>query len=159
MGEAQADRVAGPNASGGAMWDIARIRGHLAEQLPLVSLMGMEVVAADQMVARLRLTGGPANRRPGGSVAGPVLFAMADVAAYVLNVMLRQDTASLTSSLTIQFLRPAFDVPIIAEATVLRAGRTLQTFDVRLWAEADGPERLVAQATATLATAAIGRRV
>ena len=87
--------------------------------------------------------------RPGGSVAGPVQFALADVATYALILAARCDAAAVTVDLTINFLRPAMTLPLVAVATALRAGRRLFTAEVRITEEATG--RLISQATTTYA--------
>jgi uncharacterized protein (TIGR00369 family) len=134
-------------------WDLERIRSYVATQLPLAALFGIDVVAAESSRARVRLVGNANIARPGGSIAGPVLFAMADITTYVLTIMLRQKDDGATSNLLINFFRPAIEAPLVSEAVVLRAGRRLVTYDVRIWPEAAGPDRLVAQATATWAIA------
>jgi uncharacterized protein (TIGR00369 family) len=55
----------------------------------------------------------------------------------------------VTIDLTINFLRPAMSLPLVAVATTLRAGRRLFTAEVRIIEEATG--RLIAQATTTYA--------
>jgi uncharacterized protein (TIGR00369 family) len=132
-------------------WDLASILPHVAAHLPVAALFGMEIIAADAERCCVRLIGNAQITRPGGSIAGPVLFAMADVATYALTLALRQEDAAATSCLLMNFLRPAFSLPLIAEAVPLRAGRRLLTYDIRVWSEAGGPERLIAQATATWA--------
>lgn len=139
-------------------WDLERIRLHAAGHLPLAALLGIEIAAAERDRCVVRLVGGPHILRPGGSVAGPVLFAMADIATYALTLILRQEDDALTANLLVNFFRPAIDLPLVAEAVPLRAGRRLMTFDVRIWPEAAGPGRLVAQATATWAVAGDGTR-
>jgi uncharacterized protein (TIGR00369 family) len=134
-------------------WDLGRIRSYVAASLPLAALFGIDIIAAETTRARVRLTGNERISRPGGMVAGPVLFAMADIATYALSLMLRQQDAAATSNLLINFLRPAFELPLVSEAVALRAGRGLITYDVRIWPESAGPDRLVAQATATWAIA------
>lgn len=134
-------------------WDLGRIRLHVAGHLPLAALLGIEITAAERDRSAVRLAGGAHVLRPGGSVAGPVLFAMADIATYALTLTLLQEDAAVTADLLVNFLRPAVDLPLVAEATPLRAGRRLMTFDVRIWPEAAGPARLLAQATATWAVA------
>jgi uncharacterized protein (TIGR00369 family) len=79
-----------------------------------------------------------------------VLFAMADVAAYALILATRPDPHSVTVDLTINFLRPAFKLPLIAVATPLRAGRRLFTAEIVISAEAE-PARKLVHATATYA--------
>jgi uncharacterized protein (TIGR00369 family) len=86
-------------------------------------------------------------------VAGPVQFALADVAAYALILADRHDAAAVTVDLTIHFLRPAMLLPLVALATPLRAGRRLFTAEVRIAEEATG--RLIAHATTTYALTAV----
>jgi uncharacterized protein (TIGR00369 family) len=118
--------------------------------LPMLALFGVEVTHADPASAIIKLSDGPHITRPGGSVAGPVLFAMADVAAYALILAFRPDPHSVTVDLTIHFLRPALKLPLIAVATPLRAGRRLFTAEIVISAEAE-PDRKLVHATATYA--------
>lgn len=69
----------------------------------------------------------------------------------------QQGTPSASTAGPIAFFRPAFAPPLIAEAVPLRAGRSLITYDVRIWSEGDGPQRLIAQANATWATTGAAR--
>jgi uncharacterized protein (TIGR00369 family) len=130
-------------------WTLEHIRRHIDAGLPLASLFRLEVVEASAERGVLRLNGGEHVTRPGGSVAGPVQFALADVAAYALILAVRQDPAAVTVDMTINFLRPAMVLPLLAEAVALRAGRRLFTVEVRISEEASG--KLVSQATTTYA--------
>ena len=132
-------------------WDRDRILAYVAAHLPLAAHFGIEIISADAERSRVRLVGNAQIMRPGGLIAGPVLFAMADIATYVLTLASRQDDDAVTSSLLMNFFRPALSPPLIAEAVPLRVGRSLITYDVRIWSEADGSERLIAQANATWA--------
>jgi uncharacterized protein (TIGR00369 family) len=76
-----------------------------------------------------------------------VLFALADVVTYALILAARHDPDAVTVDLTINFLRPARRLPLLAEAVPLRAGRRLFTAEVRIAEESGG--ELVAQATTT----------
>ena len=60
--------------------------------------------------------------------------------------------AAVTVDLTINFLRPAMTLPLIATAVPLRAGRRLFTAETRIIEE--GTAKLVAQATGTYALSA-----
>jgi uncharacterized protein (TIGR00369 family) len=139
-------------------WTLEHIRQHIAEGLPLVPLFNLEVVEATAVRGRLRLNAGEHVSRPGGSIAGPVLFALADVVTYVLILAARHDPDAVTVDLTINFLRAARALPLLAEAVPLRGGRRLFTAEVRI-TEADGTGALVAQATTTwsLSSAASAR--
>jgi len=135
----------------GTEWNLDRIRPHIAAHLPLAALLGIEVAAADARHSLVRLAASPHITRPGGSVAGPIMFAMADVAAYVLLLVVREEAEAATANLLINFFRPALELPLLAEAVLLRSGRRLMTFDVRIWPQDAARDRLVAQATATFA--------
>ena len=128
-------------------WTLEHIRQHIADGLPLVPLFNLEVVEATAFRGRLRLNAGEHVSRPGGAVAGPVLFALADVVTYALILAARHDPDAVTVDLTINFLRPARRLPLLAEAVPLRAGRRLFTAEVRIAEESGG--ELVAQATTT----------
>jgi len=72
-----------------AIWDLPPIRAHIATHLPLAEMMGLEVTQAGAARSLVRLAGQGHLLRPGGAVAGPVLFAMADTAAYALTIALQ----------------------------------------------------------------------
>lgn len=55
----------------------------------------------------------------------------------------------MTVDLTINFLRPALALPLVAVATPLRAGRRLYTAEVRITEETSG--RLISHASTTYA--------
>jgi uncharacterized protein (TIGR00369 family) len=130
-------------------WTLDHVRQHIEQGLPLVPLFNIDVIEASPERGAVRLREGEHVTRPGGSVAGPVQFALADVATYALILAACHDEAAVTVDLTINFLRPAMKLPLIAVATTLRAGRRLFTAEVRITEEATG--RLISQATTTYA--------
>lgn len=87
--------------------------------------------------------------RPGGTVSGPVLMSVADVALYVailgkLGIM----PLAVTTSFTINFLRrPAADRAIVGICNLLKVGRSLVVGDVALYSR--GQEEIVAHAVGT----------
>ena len=131
-------------------WTLERIGAHIAGGLTLVSLFGLEVIAAEPGRARLRINAGPQVLRPGGVVAGPILFAAADVATYALILARTGDADAVTVDLTINFLRAGRSLPLVAEAVPLRAGRRLFSASIAV-TEEHGDGRLIAQATTTWA--------
>lgn len=133
-------------------WTLEQIRDHIATGLPLVPLFNITVLEASAKRGSVRLGNGEHVTRPGGSIAGPVQFALADVAIYALILAARRDAGAVTVDLTINFLRPAMTLPLLATAMPLRAGRRLFTADVRITEETT--MRLVAQATGTYALSA-----
>jgi uncharacterized protein (TIGR00369 family) len=130
-------------------WTLEKIQRHIDDGLPFMALFNIAVLEASPERARVRLNPGTNARRPGGSISGPVQFALADVATYALILASRHDASAATVDLTINFLRPALEFPLICEALPLRAGRRLFTTDVRITEQTTG--RLVTQATATYA--------
>jgi len=130
-------------------WTLVHVRQHIEQGLPLVPLFNIDVIEASTERGVVRLREGEHVTRPGGSVAGPVQFALADVATYALILAARHDEAAVTVDMTINFLRPAMSLPLIAVATTLRGGRRLFTAEVRITEEATG--RLISQATTTYA--------
>jgi uncharacterized protein (TIGR00369 family) len=112
-------------------------------------LMNIMVLEASAERGVVRLGAGEHATRPGGSVAGPVQFALVDVAIYALILAAKQDPAAVTVDLTINFLRPAMTIPLLATATPLRSGRRLFTAEARIVEETT--TRLVAHATGTYA--------
>jgi uncharacterized protein (TIGR00369 family) len=134
-------------------WTLERIRAHLGDTLPVAALFGVELRAADASHAEVRVLGGAQATRFGGTVAGPALFAAADVVSYALLLAARGDPGATTVDMAIHFLRPAERFPLVARATPLRLGRRLATLDVRLFEEG-APERPLVQATATFAFSA-----
>jgi uncharacterized protein (TIGR00369 family) len=131
-------------------WTLDRIRGHLGATLPVAALFGVELLSADPAHAAVRVLGSPHSTRHGGTVAGPVLFAAADVATYAWLLAARGAPEAITVDTDIHFLRPATGFPLLARATPLRSGRRLATVEVRIVAERS-PDRLLVQATSTFA--------
>ena len=80
------------------------------------------VTAAGGMAATVRHEIGPDELRPGGTVAGPVLMAVADVALYVAILgEIGIVPLAVTSNLSINFLRkPPADRAIIGKCNSMR---------------------------------------
>lgn len=75
--------------------------------------------------------------RPGGTVSGPTMMGVADVALYVaIHGELGITPMAATTSLTINFLRkPAGDKPIVAECKLIKVGKTLVVGEVTLYSQ------------------------
>jgi uncharacterized protein (TIGR00369 family) len=86
--------------------------------------------------------------RPGGTISGPVLMALADCGAYFLILaMIGPVALAVTTSLNINFMRRPVPDDMIARAKMLKLGRQLAVVEVYLEAAATGV--LVAQASVT----------
>ncbi len=98
--------------------------------------------------ARLRQTIGRHDSRPGGTVSGPTLMALADCAAWMVIVgQIGPVTLSVTTSFHIDFLRKPDLVDVVADATLLKLGRRLAVAEVALYSV--GNDAMVAKAQVT----------
>jgi uncharacterized protein (TIGR00369 family) len=106
------------------------------------------VEAVSDEGVRLRLPVTAKESRPGGTVRGPALMALADAAAWLAVVAQIGPVAlSVTTSLHIDFLRKPALVDLVAEGTILKLGRRLAVVDVAL--RSVGATDLVAKAQVT----------
>jgi acyl-coenzyme A thioesterase PaaI-like protein len=92
---------------------------------------------------------GPDELRPGGTVAGPVLMTVADVALYVAILgEIGIVPLAVTTSLNINFLRrPAAGKAIIGVSKLIKLGRVLAVGEIFLYSQ--GASELVAHAVGT----------
>ena len=104
-----------------------------------------DILTASKGRCTMRLACTEAHLRPGGFISGPTQMGLADHAAYVAVFTHAGITPmALTSNLNINFLRPCIGDAVIAEATLLKLGRTLAVISVDIRAE--GSEKLSSQA-------------
>lgn len=92
---------------------------------------------ADEAGVCLRLRVAERHLRPGGTVSGPAMFGLADVAMY-LAILSRIGPVALavTTNCSIDFMRkPAAGRDVLAEARLLKLGRVLAVGDVLLFSE------------------------
>lgn len=87
--------------------------------------------------------------RPGGTVSGPTMFALADVAAYVATMApIGPEALAVTTGCSMDFMRkPEAGRTLIAKARLLKLGRALSVTDVLVYSE--GLDKPVARATMT----------
>ena len=98
--------------------------------------------------ARARFRVGKKHLRPGDTVSGPTLMALADVAMYAaLLGEIGLVPLAVTTSLNINFLRKPAQRDVIGEAKLLKLGKRLAVGEVTLFSEGD-PEP-VAHVTCT----------
>ncbi len=99
----------------------------------------------------MRLLTSEKHLRPGGTISGPSMFSLADVAAYVLTLsQIGPEALAVTTNCSIDFMRkPQADVPLIAKARLLKLGKQLSVTDVLLFSE--GMDKPVARAGLTYA--------
>jgi len=92
---------------------------------------------------------GPDQLRPGETVSGPLLMAVADVALYVaILATIGIVPLAVTTSLTINFLRkPSPHRPIVGVCQLIKVGRSLAVGEVALYSGREG--EMVAKAVGT----------
>lgn len=108
-----------------------------------------EVVDVAPMELTVRKHVQDKHLRPGGTVSGPSMFALADVAVYLaILAMIGPKALAVTTNCSIDFMRkPAANTNLIAKTRLLKLGRVLAVGDVLLFSE--GSDAPVARATLT----------
>ncbi len=89
------------------------------------------------MEVRVRLHVTERNLRPGGTVSGPAMFALADVSVYLaILAMIGPEALSVTTNCAIDFMRkPAAATDLFCEARLLKLGRALAVGDALIFSE------------------------
>lgn len=107
------------------------------------------VQAVGPMSATVRHEVGAAELRPGGTVSGPVLMAVADVALYVAILgEIGIVPLAVTTNLSINFMRkPAADRAVIGVCQLMKVGKSLAVGEVSLYSE--GRDEVVAHVVGT----------
>lgn len=106
------------------------------------------VMAVGPRTATILLEATDDHLRPGGTVSGPALMALADVAVYAaLLGQIGKVELAVTTNLSINFLRKPQPGPVIADARLIKLGKRLAVGDVSLRSE--GSDDLVAHCVAT----------
>jgi uncharacterized protein (TIGR00369 family) len=128
----------------------AEMQRVLREGVPLAEAWQVAVLAVGEGTAELRLPATPDLLRPGGTISGPALMGLADMAMWVALLSLTGGRdESLTANLAITFLRPPGARAVTALARVIKRGRTLSYGEVIL--RGDGEEAACAHVTTSWA--------
>lgn len=128
--------------------DRTALNAFLDSDFPEVAHM-FRVEEARAHALTLRLLPDPAHLRPGGTVSGPTLFALADVAVYLTILsMIGPKALTVTTNAGMDFMRkPPSGVDLLCETRLLKLGRVLAVGDALIFAEGDA--RPVARASMT----------
>ena len=106
----------------------------------------VEEVTDDAVVVSYAVSA--SHERPGGTLAGPVVMALADTAAWVaIMSQIGPVVLAVTTSLHIDFLRKPQLTDLMARTRMLKLGRRLAVVDVDLYSR--GETELVAKAQVT----------
>lgn len=103
----------------------------------------------DGETVTMRLLTAERHLRPGGTVSGPSMFALADVTAYVATMApIGKEALAVTTNISMDFMRkPEAGRDLIAKGTLLKLGRALAVTDVLIFSE--GTDKPVARASLT----------
>ena len=98
--------------------------------------------------------------RPGGTISGPTVMALADAAAYMVLVSrIGPEALAVTTNLNCDFLRRPAPGEMVADSTILKLGRTLSIIDVMMYSREGGElSKPVARAGVTYSLALLQPR-
>lgn len=120
----------------------------LDEHFPDMAQRAVSVETVDENFARVRLRYHDRHLRPGGTIAGPSLMMLADMAMYMaLLAMIGPVALAVTTNLNINFLRKPAQADVIGECKILKLGKRLAVGEVTMYSEGDTEP--VAHATVT----------
>ena len=127
---------------------VERFNQIIRDELPLADEMGMLADSIIHGEAILRLPFRDNMIRPGGTIAGPFMMALADVAMYAVALsVIGEVQLAVTTSFNVNFLHRPLPADLIAQGKVLKAGKRLVDSEVDVHSE--GNKEAVAHATGT----------
>ena len=135
-----------------SLMDAKVVEAYLYEVFPELDIGGRTyfVDAVGPMSARMRMDENPRHRRPGGTLSGPSMMALADLALYVaILAQIGRVPLAVTTSLTFNFLRKPAPRALYAECRLLKLGKRLAVGEVALVSE--GETEMCCHATGTFA--------
>jgi uncharacterized protein (TIGR00369 family) len=118
------------------------------DKVPFMGQLGSRIEQLGDGKVRARLPFHEDYLRPGGTVQGPVLMGLADLAMYaVVLSLIGPVELAVTTNLNCNFLRRPLPGDIIAEGRILKLGKRLAVGEVAMYS--DGDPEMVAHVTAT----------
>lgn len=130
--------------------DLAETCAFLDREFPQMNEGGRSyhLEAVGPLFARMRLDHHERFLRPGGTISGPAMMALADFALYAAILANVGPVAlAVTTSLSFNFLRKPGTAGLVAECRLLKLGRRLAVGEVLITAA--GCDDLVCHATGT----------
>lgn len=120
----------------------------MEKEAPWAAAAGLTLETIGPGSATLRMPFDAAMLRPGGTVSGPSMMALADAAMYAV-ILSRIGVVKLavTTNFNINFLRRPKPVDLIAKGSIIKLGKRLAVMEVTLFS--DGDDMAVAHATGT----------
>ena len=130
----------------------AEVEDFLRREFPEIYIDGdiWHVEDVGPMTARMRLDFHPRHVRPGGTLSGPSMMTLADLALYVaVLAQIGPVALAVTTNLSFNFLRKPPRAALVAETRLLKLGRRLAVGEVTILSEASADP--VCHATGTYA--------
>lgn len=130
--------------------DKAALEAFLVSEFPQVS-DDYSIERVEEMALSVRLRVSDRHLRPGGTISGPSMFALADVGVYLaILAMIGPVALAVTTNISMDFMRkPAAGTDLIGDTRLLKLGRLLAVGDCLIRSE--GSEAPVARASLTYA--------
>ena len=128
----------------------SEIDAYLDEVFPQLHHGGRTYFIEDvgPMTARMRCDYHEKHLRPGGTISGPTMMALADLALYAaILAQIGPVGLAVTTSLNFNFLRKPGQAALIGEAKLLKLGKRLAVGEVSLYSQ--GESEMVAHTTGT----------
>ncbi len=128
----------------------AEIDAFLEREFPQIHYGGKtyHVEAVGPLTARLRCDYHEKLIRPGGTISGPTMMALADLALYVaVLAQIGPVGLAVTTNLSFNFLRKPGQAGLIGECRLLKLGKRLAVGEVSIYS--DGSTDMVCHATGT----------
>ena len=117
-------------------------------ELPFAKLMGMKLVEMKPDEATIELAMRDDLRQPSGILHGGVTATLIDTAmAFAVRTRVAPETATATIDLTVHYLRPHIEGPIVCTAKVVRAGRRIFSVSADVFSQENG--KLIATGLST----------
>lgn len=126
----------------------AELEAFLVDHFPQLDELPYRIESLTENTIVVRLPYDAKHLRPGGTISGPTLMALADTAMYLM-VLARLGPVALavTTNLNINFLRKPAPRDVLAHTELLKLGARLAVGEVKLFSE--GQPELVAHVAVT----------
>jgi uncharacterized protein (TIGR00369 family) len=120
----------------------------VADSLPIAASLAPKIdkLAAGRAVVRMPYK--PDFVRPGGTISGPTMMALADFTMYVVVMsLIGRVELAVTTNLNINFLRKPAQKDLLADGRMLKLGKRLAVMEVTIFSK--GEKEPVAHVTGT----------
>ena len=129
-------------------FSISELSSYLDEVFPQVDNR-YRIIDLQQGYARVIQNITQENLRPGGTVSGPTIFSLVDIAMYILLLAhIGKEPLAVTTNCSIDFLKkPTKDEGLVADCNLLKLGKTLVVGEVLVKSSVN--EHLLARSSIT----------